>query len=66
MNRLDLPRLRMGLFAKLMRAAKRAVGRLRPARGRPLYRPEKHYMRGAGPKSKRVVPAGGDRTPTAT
>jgi len=49
-----------------MRAAKKAVGRLRPARGRALYRPEKHYMRGAGPKSKRVVPAGGDRTPTAT
>jgi hypothetical protein len=58
--------LRMEFFAKLTRVIAKSVGRLRPKRGPAPYRPEKHYMRGAGPKSKHVPPANGDRTPNAT
>ncbi len=45
--------LHMVIFAKLIRALTRAVERLAPARSGTLYRPEKHYMRGAGPKSEK-------------
>jgi hypothetical protein len=54
----------MELFAKLIRVVAKTVGRFRPKRNRALYRPEKHYMRGAGPKSKRVASVAGDHTPT--
>lgn len=43
--------IRKGLFATFRRSIIRQIRRLRPA-GNSLYRPEKHYMRGAGPKSK--------------
>lgn len=56
----------MGLFSKLKRTAMKVAERLRPSSGQAPYRPEKHYMRGAGPKSKRVAPAAGDRTPNTT
>ena len=55
----------MVLFAKLIRTIVQAGKRLASRRGNSLYRPEKHYMRGAGPKSKRASTAGGS-TPKAT
>ena len=56
----------MKLFAKLLRAITRTARRLRPAPARSAYRPERHYMRGTGPKSKQVAPVSSDRTPTTT
>jgi hypothetical protein len=59
------PAGRKGLFARLARPLARALGFLKPARGSGLYRPEKHYMRGGGPKSKRIAAASGDGAPSA-
>lgn len=56
----------MEIFAKFMRTITRVTRRLRPLRGPGSYRPERHYMRGAGPKSKRVAPANGGSTRKAT
>jgi len=55
----------MKLFAKLLRAITR-TGRLRPAPAKTAYRPERHYMRGTGPKSKQAAPVSSDRSPTTT
>lgn len=54
-----------GFFARLVGAITKAVGRLNPARVHLPYLPERHYMRGGGPKSKQRSPAGRDRTPKA-
>jgi len=41
------------LFRRLSKAIAHTFGRL--AGGDTRYRPEKHYMRGPGPKSKRAT-----------
>lgn len=43
-------------FARLQHAVRRLLGLVRAERTSGRYRPEKHYMRGPGPKSR-----GGDR-----
>jgi hypothetical protein len=40
-----------GMFTPLLRRIVRAVRRLRQPRNINRYKPEKHYMRGPGPKS---------------
>jgi hypothetical protein len=40
--------------------------RLKRTQSHPAYRPEKHYMRGPGPKTKYGATASGDPTPRAT
>ena len=65
MDRVRSPRARTGFFFRLVRAVTKAAKRLNPRRGDDAYRPEKHYMRGPGPKSKRASATGGDRTPNA-
>jgi hypothetical protein len=66
MDRVGSPRACKGLFARFFRAIAGTAERLKPTRDRTLYRPEKHYMRGIGPKSKRIATADCDGTPTAT
>ena len=56
----------MLFFAKLIRALTRAFERIAPPPRATLYRPEKHYMRGTGPKSKRAEPGNGGHTTGAT
>jgi hypothetical protein len=46
------------LFVAVREAVKRLVVRCREATSSNRYRPEKHYMRGAGPKSSRKAPEG--------
>lgn len=52
----------MLLFARLIRVIARSAERLMPGRAGVSYRPEKHYMRGVGPKSKHAD----NSTPRAT
>jgi hypothetical protein len=66
MNRSASPRKRGGLLVSLSRVIARIAGRIRPPTAGAPYRPEKHYMRGTGPKSKRIEALGDDRTPKAT
>ena len=66
MNRPASPRKRGGLLARLSRAIARIAGRLKAPAAGAAYRPEKHYMRGTGPKSKRIEAIGNERTPKAT
>jgi hypothetical protein len=61
MDRVRSPRARAGFFAGFLRAITKAARRLKPGQGGDAYRPEKHYMRGPGPKSTR-----GNRTPDAS
>jgi hypothetical protein len=53
-----------GLLARLIRPIVAAMVRLRARRA--AYRPEKHYMRGTGPKSKRPSATASGSTPKAT
>jgi len=53
-----------GHLGRLFRAIARTAGRLMPSTGSG-YRPERHYMRGTGPKSRRLAP-GDEGTPKAT
>jgi hypothetical protein len=55
----------MKFLRKLVRATIRAAKRLPGSPGKP-YRPERHYMRGAGPKSKQIAPSNGEQTPNPT
>jgi hypothetical protein len=52
-----------GFLAKMMRSVSRAVGRFGLTAA--SYRPEKHYMRGAGPKSRRIA-TDSEHAPNAT
>ena len=52
-----------GALARLIRFFTSTTDRFRPRTA--SYRPEKHYMRGSGPKSKRPKP-GDKHTPSAT
>jgi hypothetical protein len=65
MDRVRSPRARAGFFASFLRAITKAAKRLKRGRGGDAYRPEKHYMRGPGPKSKQSPAAGDSRTPNA-
>jgi hypothetical protein len=55
--------VRPGIFARLIRAVIRVVDQSGSRSG--TYRPEKHYMRGTGPKSRRPGP-GDEGTPKAS
>jgi hypothetical protein len=65
MDRVRSPRARAGFFATFLRTITKAAKRLKPGRGGDAYRPEKHYMRGPGPKSKQNPASGGNRTPSS-
>ena len=57
----DSLRAGAGFLARLIRSV---TG---PFRASPaVYRPEKHYMRGSGPKSERPAAKANGRTPKAT
>ena len=43
---------KMGLFGLLARAIAGALARVRRSLGSSHYRPEQHYMRGPGPKTR--------------
>jgi hypothetical protein len=51
-------------FAKVSRAVERLFLRWRRATGSGHYRPEKHYMRGPGPKNLSKL-SNGDNDPKA-
>jgi hypothetical protein len=56
----------MAVFTKLIRSIVHARKHLVLRGNTSIYRPEKHYMRGAGPKSRKTAPAGGQQAPKAT
>jgi hypothetical protein len=60
MNSTNRGKSRKGPFKGLMRAFSRWIG-WKSTLGKDHYRPEKHYMRGPGPKAKRS--GGGNKTP---
>ncbi len=66
MNAEVSPPARNGLLARLGRSIASGAKRLNPTSRTDAYRPEKHYMRGAGPKSEFTPPtkAGGSSEST--
>jgi hypothetical protein len=54
----------MAVFAKLIRSIVHARKQFVLRGNSSIYRPEKHYMRGAGPKSRK--PAASHQAPKAT
>jgi hypothetical protein len=57
--------MRMEHLTQLFGVVAKIIRQLITPRSRAAYRPERHYMRGAGPKSKRSAGAAGDRKPNA-
>jgi len=55
----------MVFFTRLIQVIARAADRIWPTASGAPYRPEKHYMRGSGPKSQHSEAAGGG-TPRTT
>jgi hypothetical protein len=53
------------IFSKLAETFARLVLRWRSATSADRYRPEKHYMRGRGPKAFRKAGGDGGQSPTS-
>ena len=64
LDKVDAPPTEAGFLARLIRHIVSAVARVRARRA--AYRPEKHYMRGTGPKSKGPSATASGSTPKAT
>lgn len=59
-------RIPADLLTRLIARLVAVYRRVNLTQSHPVYRPEKHYMRGPGPKTKHGATASGDPTPKAT